>query len=146
MLVVNYHRCAEAPPQPGRREVNARVHSRELSETTVLVTASGEIDAASASDICAAIERQAAGYRQLVLDLSAVDFFGTAGYSLLHRLHSRCAHAAVDWVLVAGTEVQRLLRVCDPDAVLPTAANIVSAVAALARRPHRITQLRNRLG
>ena len=145
MLVANYNRCAEAAPQPGRREVTGQVRSRELSETTVLVTAAGEIDAASAPDLCATIERRAAGYRQLVLDLSHVDFFGTAGYSLLHRLHSRCDLAAVDWVLVAGPEVRRLLRVCDPDGMLPTAANIVSAVASLARRPYRATQLRHRL-
>ena len=145
MLVANYNRCVESPPLPGRRDATDRVRSRELSETTVLVAAAGEIDASSASHLCVQIERRAAGYRQLVLDLSEVDFFGTAGYSLLHRLHSRCARASVDWVLVAGPEVQRLLRVCDPDAMLPTAANIVSAVASLARGPHRTAQLRNRL-
>jgi hypothetical protein len=48
-------------------------------------------------------------------------------------VHSRCARAGVDWVLVAGPEVDRLLRVCDPDGILPTAPNIVSAVATLAR-------------
>lgn len=145
MLVANYSRCVEAPPQPGTRGVTDQVRSRELSETTVLVAASGEIDASTASDLCVKIERRAAGYRQLVLDLSDVDFFGTAGYSLLHRLHSRCSRASVDWVLVAGPEVQRLLRVCDPDGMLPTAANIVSAVATLARSPRRATTLRSRL-
>lgn len=145
MLVAHDSRCVETAPQPGRREDVGRIRSRELSEITVLVTAVGAIDAASAPDLCTAIERRAAGYRQLVLDLSGVDFFGTAGYSLLHRLRMRCDRAAVDWVLVAGPEVQRLLRVCDPDALLPTAANIVSAVAALARRPHLITTLRNGL-
>lgn len=145
MLVANLNRCVETPPLPGTRGDTPTVRSRELSAGCVLVTASGEIDAASASDLCAKIERFSAGYRQLVLDLSGVDFFGTAGYSLLHRLHSRCALAGVGWVLVAGAEVQRLLRVCDPDGMLPTAANIVSAVAALARSPHRISQLRNGL-
>jgi hypothetical protein len=36
-------------------------------------------------------------------------------------------------VLVPGSEVERLLRVCDPDGIMPTAPNIVSAVAVLAR-------------
>lgn len=133
MLVAHYNSRVEAAPQPGGHDVTDPVRSRELSETVVLVTACGEIDAASAPDICVAIERRAAGYRQLVLDLSEVDFFGTAGYSLLHRLHGRCNRASVDWVLVAGAEVRRLLRVCDPDGLLPTATNIVAAVAALAR-------------
>ena len=109
------------------------VRARELSATTVLVTGFGEIDAASASTLSESIERHLPGYRQLVLDLSRLEFFGTAGYSVLHRVHSRCARAGVDWVLVPGLEVARLLRVCDPDGILPTAPNIVSAVAALAR-------------
>ena len=109
------------------------VRARELSATTVLVAAFGEIDAASAGGLSENIENHLTGYRQLVLDLSRLEFFGTAGYSVLHRVHSRCARTGVDWVLVPGTEVERLLRVCDPDGMLPTAPNIVSAVAALAR-------------
>ncbi len=109
------------------------VRARELSPTTVLVAAFGEIDAASAAGLSERIEEHLEGYRQLVLDLSRLEFFGTAGYSVLHRVHSRCARAGVDWVLVPGPEVGRLLRVCDPDGIVPTASNIVSAVAALAR-------------
>lgn len=109
------------------------VRTRELSSSTVLVAAFGEIDAASATALSESIERHVRGYRQLVLDLSRLSFFGTAGYSVLHRVHSRCLRASVDWVLVPGKEVERLLRVCDPDGILPTAPNIVSAVATLAR-------------
>jgi anti-anti-sigma factor len=116
---------APAAPEP--------VRARELSATTVLVAAFGEIDAASAGRLSESVERHLTGYRQLVLDLSRLEFFGTAGYSVLHRVHSRCARTGVDWVLVPGPEVQRLTRVCDPDGLLPTAPNIVSAVAALAR-------------
>jgi len=109
------------------------VRVRELSATTVLVAAYGDIDAASATQLSESIELHTDGYRQLVLDLSRLTFFGTAGYSVLHRVHSRCLRAAVEWVLVPGKEVERLLRVCDPDRILPTAPNIVSAVATLAR-------------
>ncbi|MGI9124173.1 MAG: STAS domain-containing protein [Mycobacterium sp.] len=125
---------ALAVPRPvvGRAEPDL-VRSRELSATTILLTAFGEIDAASAPDLSGHIERHLRGYRQLVLDLSRLEFFGTAGYSVLHRVHSRCLRAGMEWVLVPGPEVQRLLRVCDPDGIMPTAPNIVSAVAALAR-------------
>ena len=123
-----------AIPRPVlRRTQSDLIRSRELSATTVLVTAYGEIDAATAPGFGENIERNLPGYRQLVLDLSRLEFFGTAGYSVLHRVHSRCARAGVDWVLVPGPEVQRLLRVCDPDGIMPSAPNIVSAVAALAR-------------
>lgn len=119
------------PPAPAANPEILRV--RELSAVTILVAAFGGIDAANADDYAARIDAHLSGYRQLVLDLSRLEFFGTAGYSVLHRVHARCAHTGVDWVLVPGSEVTRLLRICDPDAILPTAPNIVSAVATLAR-------------
>jgi anti-anti-sigma factor len=122
-----------AIPQPAGASGVDLVRVRELSATTVLVAAFGEIDAASAGDLCQSIEGHLGGYRQLVLDLSRLTFIGTAGYSVLHRVHSRCVGSAVNWVLVPGKEVDRLLRVCDPDGILPTAPNIVAAVATLAR-------------
>ena len=69
------------------------------------------------------------------------DFFSATGYSTLHRLQVYCVRASIDWVLIAGREVRRLLRICDPDGLFPIADNIVSAVAALARGPHRTSQL-----
>lgn len=110
---------------------------RELSPTTVLVAVSGDVDAATGPALYESIDRELRDYRQLVLDLSQVQFFGTAGYSILHRMQAHCSRSAIDWVVVAGSEVQRLLRLCDPEGILPTAANIVSAVAALTRVPHR---------
>lgn len=133
MLVAHTAHHVAIPRPAGSQSGPNLVRARELSANTVLVAAFGEIDAATATDLSEAIERHVSGYRQLVLDLTHLEFFGTAGYSVLHRVHSRCARAAVDWVLVPGKEVQRLLRVCDPDGILPTASNIVSAVATLAR-------------
>lgn len=129
-----------ARPTAERRERQS-VRARELGDRTVLLAVTGDIDAATASGLFDDLEMQVQGYRQVVLDLSGVEFFGAAGYSLLHRLHVHCTRASIDWVVVTGIEAQRLLRVCDPDGIFPTAANIVSAVAALARGPHRTSQL-----
>ncbi len=114
---------------------------RQLGATTVLIAVTGDVDAATAPTLFERVQALLAGYHQLVLDLSEVAFFGTAGYSLLHRLETLARHAARDWVVVSGPEVQRLLRVCDPDRSFPVASNIVSAVATLARGPHRTPQL-----
>lgn len=137
MLVANPVASPGAPLTISRRSTPAvapePVRIRELSATTVLIAAFGEVDAASASGLTEHIEQHLTGYQQLVLDLSRLEFFGTAGFSMLHRVHSRCARTGVDWVLVPGAEVRRLLRVCDPEGLLPTAPNIVSAVAVLAR-------------
>lgn len=117
------------------------VRARELCPTAILITGAGEVDAATAPGLLDEIERHLHGYHQLVLDLSGVGFFGAAGYAVLRSLDALCSRTATDWVLVAGPEVRRLLRICDPGGELPTAPNIVSAVAALARGPHRPPQL-----
>lgn len=115
--------------------------ARELSATTVLVSADGEIDAANSAELLSYLDTLLPGYDQLVLDLSRLSFFATDGVSTLHSLDVRCARRGIDWVLVPGPEVARALRVCDPDQQLNTAGNIVSAVAALARGPHTHLQL-----
>jgi len=129
-----------ARPAVDRRE-RQTLRARELGAKTVLVAVSGEVDAATASNLFDDLASHLRDYRQLVLDLSGVEFFGAIGYSLLHRLHVYCTRASIDWVVVTGPEAQRLLRVCDPDGIFPTTANIVSGVAALARGPHRTSQL-----
>lgn len=133
MTVANNASRLTIPRQAGRHTRSDLVRARELSASTILVAAHGEIDAATAPDLGEHIERNLAGYRQLVLDLSGLEFFGTAGYAVLHRVHSRCARSGIDWALVPGRRVQRLLQVCDPAGLLPAAPNIVAAVAALAR-------------
>jgi anti-anti-sigma factor len=115
--------------------------SRELSATTLLVAALGEVDAANSGDLLAYVEQCVTGYQQVVIDLSKLSFFGTDGFSALHTLNVRCSRRGIDWVLVPGPEVARVLRVCDPEGLLTTAGNIVSAVAALARGPHTHLQL-----
>jgi len=115
--------------------------ARELSATTVLVAAVGEIDASNSGKLLSYVEKLLPSYDQLVLDLSRLAFFGTDGYSTLHAINTRCSRLGIDWVLVPGPEVTRILRVCDPDDVFNSAGNIVSAVAALARGPHTHLQL-----
>ncbi|MCV7174320.1 STAS domain-containing protein [Mycolicibacterium sphagni] len=115
--------------------------ARELSATTVLITAVGEIDAANSGELLRFVEKLLADYDQLVLDLSQLGFFATDGYSALHSIDTRCKRRGIDWVVVPGAEVMRVLRVCDPEGLLNTAGNIVSAVAALARGPHTHLQL-----
>ncbi len=131
---------AVARPERGRDDCDA-LRARELSDVTVLVRAVGEIDAANSACLLTFVDDHVRGYKQLVLDLSRLTFFGTAGFSALQTINTRCARRSIDWVLVAGAEVARLLRVCDTEGALPIAANIVSGVATLARGPHRQLQL-----
>lgn len=90
-----------------------------LSDTTVLVTVSGEIDAANSRALSDYVERQIAGWPRLVLDLSGIDFFGTAGFSTLHHINVICAQYRATWALIVAPELRRFLKICDPDELLP---------------------------
>ncbi len=118
------------------------LRARKLSDSTLMITVCGDVDAANAEDLADGIERHLGRHSQLVLDLSRVGFFSAAGFQVLGHLQTRCQRSGVDWVLVPGPEVARLLRICDPGHVLQTAPNIVSAVAVLSRLPHRTPHLR----
>ena len=72
-----------------------------LSDTTVLVTVRGEVDATNSRALAGYVERQVAGTSRLVLDLTVIDFFGTAGFAALHNVNVICARYGVSWELVS---------------------------------------------
>jgi anti-anti-sigma factor len=86
---------------------------------TVLVTVSGEVDATNSRELAGYVERHVAGSPRLMLDLTDVDFFGTAGFAALHNVNLTCARHDVAWVLVAGSQLRRFLAICDPAERLP---------------------------
>ena len=85
---------------------------------TAVITAHGELDAANAEEFVDYSLRHAAHIDRLVLDLSGVDFFGTAGFSALHTLNVRCAAEKIEWALAPSAAVTRcfgsaiLIRPC----------------------------------
>ena len=90
-----------------------------LSDTAVLVAVSGEVDATNNRALAGYVERQVAGSSRLVLDLTAIEFFGAAGFAALHNVNVICTRYGVSWALVVGPHLRRFLRICDPDGVLP---------------------------
>jgi anti-anti-sigma factor len=84
------------------------------------ITAHGELDAANANQLTVFVERCVRDSRQVIVDLRGLNFFGTAGFSALHRINVVCSAAGVPWVLVSGRATDRVLRICDPDDTLPT--------------------------
>jgi anti-anti-sigma factor len=84
-----------------------------------VITAKGEIDAANANQLTEYVEHFVRQSGRVILDLSGLDFIGTAGFSALHRINVVCSAAGAHWVLVPGPAVHRLLRICDPDGTLP---------------------------
>jgi anti-anti-sigma factor len=112
-----------------------RFTSSLIGSTMVLVTSEGEIDACNARGLAAYIEGVLAGKRRLILDLRGLTFFGTPGFSALHYVHVTCSRRDVNWVLVPGAEVSRILRICDPQQRLPVADTLEHAIAAVGSPP-----------
>jgi len=118
------------PVSPTKRHA-ARFDTRWTMSSVAIVSASGDIDATNASTLTDYALVNAEHCRGLILDLSGLKFFGTEGFSALHRVSVRCAHTGKGWVVVRGAAVSRLLRLCDPHGSLPTVDTVEAALASL---------------
>ena len=133
MSVIGTCRVLRPDPQSlDRREQHQRAvfTACHLSDTTVLVTVRGEVDATNSRALAGYVERQIAGSTRLVLDLTVIDFFGTAGFAALHNVNVICARYGVSWELVVGRHLRRFRRICDPDNVLPLGDSAVDHLDA----------------
>ena len=115
----------------GRRCGAATFGVRRPSAIRVAVAVMGEIDALNARDLGRYVERHTGTSHQLLLDLRAVDFFGSHGFAALYDISVHCARSDVDWSIVASPAVRRLLSICDPDGELPLAEDLPSDLARL---------------
>jgi anti-anti-sigma factor len=112
----------------------------EWGPSSVVITAHGELDASNAVALADYVARCATRAESVVVNLSDLDFFGTASFSALHTINVRCAGAGVPWAVVPGKAVSRLLSICDPDSALPLAESMPD-VAAGSEKPRRLFQL-----
>lgn len=127
-------------PVDRRESFAASFATRWLQPAVAVISAQGELDASNAEGLVDYALRDADRTQRLALDLSGVQFFGTAGFSALHTLNVRCAGAGIEWVLVPSAAVSRLLRICDPHSALPT-ANTMPAALSLLQAERRLLQL-----
>ena len=109
---------------------------RRCSAHRMAIAVIGEIDAVNGRALGRYVEGHTRISRQLVLDLRAVDFFGSQGFTALYYISVHCARSDVDWVIVGSPAVRRLLAVCDPDGELPLTDALSSALARLDRLAH----------
>jgi anti-anti-sigma regulatory factor len=137
---------SSGPPTPP----NAGLVTHWPTPSLVVVAAYGAIDATTARVTTDYVLSQAMCGCGLILDLRAVNFFGTEGFLALHRMAVGCAHTGTAWSLVPGPAVTRLLRICDPQCLLPAADSVDSALTtvtdqiALHRSPSRAAGIRTR--
>jgi anti-anti-sigma factor len=102
-----------------------------MMSSVAIVSAYGDIDGTNADTLTEHAFAETARYSALILDLSELEFFGTDGFSALHRISVDCAHVGKSWMMVPGAAVERLLRICDPHGSLPTADSVGAALTSI---------------
>src|SRR4029077_13662173 len=96
--------------QPWERHTTRLAH-RRLRSSVAVISAQGHIDASNADTLTEYTLGHLMGCRGLILDLRGLDFFGTEGFSALHRVSVCCARAGTGWAVVSGEAVSRVLRI-----------------------------------
>jgi anti-anti-sigma factor len=116
-------------PPPAWENHSARF-TAEWDTDRVVITAHGELDASNATQLADYFDLCIAHSTPLIVDLSDLKFFGTAGFSALHLINVRCAGANLRWAVVPSKAVSRLLGICDPDGTLPLIASALGRPVA----------------
>lgn len=114
-----------------RQRHAARLDTQWKMSSVAIVSAHGDIDATNAGTLTAYALENVMRCRGLILDLTDLEFFGTEGFSALHRVSVCCARTGIGWALVPGAAVWRLLRICDPHGWLPAVGTVGAALASL---------------
>ena len=138
---IRFYRAPLLSADESERCGRAAFAVRHLSEMRLLITATGELDATNARALGRFVERHTGNAKQLALDLSDIEFFGSEGFAALHNVSVHCARHDVDWLFTGGRPVRRLVAICDPDAELPLADDLATALARLdhlERRRHPV--------
>lgn len=119
---------------PNARQL-ARLTTYWMKSAVAVVSARGDIDKTNAHTLTEHSLANLARCRGLILDLTRLEFFGAAGFSALHRISVGCARAGTNWALVPGAAVSLVLRVCDPDGLLPAVDTVSAALASVEGSP-----------
>src|SRR2546430_973059 len=133
----------DAAVPPLAWETHSALFTAEWDSSRVVITVHGELDASNAGQLADYFDLCMAHRTPLILDLSRLEFFGTAGFSALHLINVKCAGANLRWALVPNKAVTRLLRICDPDNTLPlvTSVDDVPDADDEGQDPNRLFQL-----
>jgi anti-anti-sigma factor len=114
-----------------REGYTVRLASCRLRSSVAVISAHGHIDASNADTLTEYTLGHLLRCRGVILDLRSLDFFGTDGFSALHRVSVCCARANRGWAVVSGEAVCRVLRIGDPQGLLPAARTVEAAMATI---------------
>lgn len=122
-----FHRPQQDATQDTQPCGRAQVAIHQVTPTRVVATVTGDIDATNRQAFGRCIEHHMRVSRQLIVDLTAVGFFGSQGFTALHYISVHCARRDVDWMVAGNRSVRRILRICDPGGELPIVDDLATA-------------------
>jgi anti-anti-sigma factor len=132
-LTTTEHGLTEQLTEPiarGGRGLRVRLSSYPRPPATI-VAIGGEIDACNAEYFGDYVLGFLHVDHPMVLDLTGVEFLGTAGFRIILRFASECEALQRDWAVVCSEAVNLLQRVTR-DSCLPGAASVDEALQKLA--------------
>ncbi|SER76612.1 anti-anti-sigma factor [Lentzea xinjiangensis] len=102
------------------------------SDGVGVVRVGGEIDTSTTGDLWVVVEAETGrAARAVVVELSEVTFFGSAGISLLIQARQAARDHGIGFAVAAEqTTVLKPLRIAQIDELLPVRADLAGAVAA----------------
>lgn len=109
---VSYFRPRYGTPVFDCDGAQVRAQCRHLA---TVVTVSGAIDTKNIDRVSEYSKHFVLPDQPVVLDLSAVDWFTTAGISFLDRVDEACRTAGVEWALIVSPAVSGVLRSTDDE-------------------------------
>lgn len=117
-----------APRQSSTRAL--RLSTSELTPSIIVITAHGDIDASNADELLDGV-REALGLHQgVIIDLTAVKFFGIEGLSVLHAINGTLEQPR-RMALVPSSAVTRVVRLWTPASTIGVAFDVDSALTAM---------------
>jgi anti-anti-sigma factor len=106
-----------------------RAQCRHLAD---VVTISGVIDTMNVDLVSAYSRNFILPDRPFVLDLTAVEYLAAQGIRFLYCVDDDCRAAGVQWALIAGPVIDRVLRITNDENVFPTADSVRGALHCFA--------------
>ncbi len=117
-------RYANRALECGRAQIRAQC--RHLA---TVVTVSGTIDAANIEKVSEYSRRIILAEMPFILDLSGVRSFDSKALSVLYAVDDACSTTGVEWALIPGDAVKRVLpEGVDGEPLFPTAASVPEAL------------------
>jgi anti-anti-sigma factor len=130
MMVEHQDAAPGSPPQPDKDDFNA---GERWVDQVAVVSVSGSIDMLSAPRLAEAIDSAVAQSPSgLIVDLSKVDFLGSAGISILVKTNDNIRGSTQFCVVADGPTTHRPLTLLGINEVMPLCRTLDDALSKLA--------------